>query len=42
MKERKDNQKANKVAENVRPETMAHFKASLEKNRRLAELLGKS
>ena len=40
MKERKDNQKVNKA--NVRPETMAHFKASLEKNRRLVELLGKS
>ncbi|MCY4108864.1 MAG: hypothetical protein OXG11_07545 [Chloroflexi bacterium] len=26
----------------VRPDTMAHFRASLEKNRRLGELLGKS
>ncbi|MDE2990634.1 MAG: hypothetical protein OXU21_06170 [Chloroflexota bacterium] len=26
----------------VRPEVMAHFQASLEKNRRLGELLGKS
>ena len=28
--------------ERVRPEFMGHFKASLEKNRRLGELLGKS
>ena len=27
---------------NVRPEVMAHFRASLEKNRRLFELLAKS
>ena len=27
---------------NVRPEMMAHFYASLERNRRLGELLGKS
>ena len=27
---------------NVRPEMMAHFRASLEKNRRLFELLAKS
>ena len=26
----------------VRPDTMAHFHASLERNRRLGELLGKS
>ena len=26
----------------VRPEVMAHFQASLERNRRLGELLGKS
>ena len=28
--------------QHVRPEVMAHFQASLEKNRRLGELLGKS
>ena len=28
--------------ERVRPEVMAHFQASLEKNRRLGELLGES
>ncbi|MCY4529712.1 MAG: hypothetical protein OXD46_11860 [Chloroflexi bacterium] len=27
---------------NVRPEVMAHFRASLERNRRLGELLAKS
>ena len=32
----------NKARERVRPEVMAHFQASLEKNRRLGELLGKS
>ena len=42
MKESKDNQKASKAAEKVRPEIMAHFQASLKKNRRLGELLGKS
>ena len=31
-----------KGRERVRPEMMAHFYASLEKNRRLGELLGKS
>lgn len=31
-----------KRRERVRPEMMAHFYASLEKNRRLGELLGKS
>jgi len=29
----------NKIQSNVRPEVMAHYRASLEKNRRLAELL---
>ena len=42
MKERKDNQKASKAEEKVRPEIMAHFYASLKKNWRLIELLGKS
>ena len=31
-----------KAQERVRPEFMGHFYASLEKNRRLGELLGKS
>ena len=31
-----------KTGQQVRPDTMAHFRASLEKNRRLGELLGKS
>ena len=31
-----------KQQERVRPDTMAHFYASLERNRRLIELLGKS
>ena len=31
-----------KRQERLRPEMMAHFYASLEKNRRLGELLGKS
>ena len=31
-----------RVRHKVRPEVMAHFQASLEKNRRLGELLGKS
>ena len=31
-----------KLGPNVRPEMMAHFYASLERNRRLGELLGKS
>ena len=31
-----------KTQERVRPEFMGHFYASLEKNRRLGELLGKS
>ncbi len=31
-----------KAQSNVRPEFMAHYRASLEKNRRLGELLGKS
>ena len=31
-----------KERERVRPDTMAHFYASLERNRRLVELLGKS
>ena len=30
-----------KEREGVRPDTMAHFHASLERNRRLVELLGK-
>lgn len=42
MKEQKDNQKVNEAAEKVRQDTMAHFQASLKKNRRLGELLGKS
>ncbi len=29
----------NKTQEKVRPEVMAHYRASVEKNRRLAELL---
>ena len=29
----------NKIQSNVRPEVMAHYRASLERNRRLAELL---
>ena len=29
----------NRALQRVRPEVMAHFRASLEKNRRLAELL---
>ena len=32
----------NKAQQKVRPEMMAHFQASLEKNRRLGELLAKS
>ena len=32
----------NKTQQNVRPEVMAHFRASLEKNRRLMELLADS
>ncbi len=32
----------NRASQRVRPEVMAHFQASLEKNRRLGELLGKS
>ena len=32
----------NKARGKVRPEVMAHFHASLEKNRRLGELLAKS
>ena len=31
-----------KARPNVRPEFMAHFRASLERNRRLGELLAKS
>ncbi len=31
-----------RARQKVRPEVMAHFQASLEKNRRLGELLGKS
>ncbi len=31
-----------KDRQRIRPEVMAHFQASLEKNRRLGELLGKS
>ena len=31
-----------KTQERVRPEFMGHFNASLERNRRLGELLGKS
>ena len=31
-----------KIQERVRPEFMGHFNASLERNRRLGELLGKS
>ncbi|MCY4113489.1 MAG: hypothetical protein OXG33_06055 [Chloroflexi bacterium] len=31
-----------RASQRVRPEVMAHFQASLEKNRRLGELLGKS
>ncbi len=31
-----------KARERVRPEVMAHFQASLERNRRLGELLAKS
>ena len=30
---------ANKTQENVRPEVMAHYRASVERNRLLAELL---
>ena len=32
----------NKAQQNVRPEVMAHFYASLERNRRLGELLADS
>ena len=32
----------NRAQQKVRPEMMAHFQASLEKNRRLGELLAKS
>ena len=31
-----------RASQQVRPEVMAHFEASLEKNRRLGELLGES
>lgn len=31
-----------RAQQNVRPEMMAHFRASLERNRRLGELLAKS
>ena len=38
MKDKKNADTSSKV----RPDTMEHFRASLKKNRRLAELLGKS
>ncbi len=33
---------AGRAGKNVRPEVMAHFRASVERNRRLMELLAKS